>query len=178
MIDSVLLNEKLDAGNFQKHPSDVRLGDLVEPAIEAARMTAQRKRVAFRVDYDPELRVHVDATLTRSVIENLADNAAKYTDAGSIDLVVEERTDAIVIHTRDTCHGLSSEELRTIFEPFRRGRTRQSGTGLGLSIARRAIEVQGGSIHAESPEPTGCHFWVELPKHVADTAAQEPAHQK
>jgi signal transduction histidine kinase len=179
MIDSVLLNEKLEAGKFQSHPSEVRIAELIEPAIEAARMTAQRKRVAFNASYDRELRVRVDPALTRSVIENLADNAAKYTDAGSIDLLVEDRADAIVIHMRDTCHGLSPEELRTIFEPFRRGRTRQSGTGLGLAIARRAIEAQGGSIHAESPEPTGCHFWVELPKHVrADAAPPDPAHQK
>jgi two-component system sensor histidine kinase ChiS len=70
----------------------------------------------------------------------------------------------LLIHVRDTCHGLSSEELSTIFEPFRRGRTRKAGTGLGLSITRRAVEVQGGSVHAESPEPLGCHFWIELPQ--------------
>jgi signal transduction histidine kinase len=52
-----------------------------------------------------------------------------------------------------SCNGLSRDELRTIFEPP----TRKQGTGLGLAITRRVLEVQSGTIHAESPGPTGCH---------------------
>jgi two-component system sensor histidine kinase SenX3 len=166
LIDSVLLNEKLDAGKFHSRPVDAGLGELIEPAIETARATAQRKGLEFRVTYDRGLRMRLDPGLTRSVVENLVDNAVKYTEHGWIDLSVEDLPDAIVLHVRDTCHGLSPEELRTIFEPFRRGRTQQSGTGLGLAIARRAVETQGGTIHAESPEQHGCHFWVRLPKHA------------
>jgi two-component system sensor histidine kinase TorS len=124
------------------------------------------------------LRVEIDPTLTRSVIENLADNGVKYTEEGYFELAVDETPDAIVIHTRDSCHGLSSEELRTIFEPFQRGRTRQTGTGLGLAIARRAVEAQGGSIHAESPAAEGCHFWVRLPKHGSGAPPAATPHQK
>ena len=50
-----------------------------------------------------------------------------------------------------------------IFEPFKRGHTSKAGTGLGLAIARQAIEAQGGTIHAESPGVSGCHFWFTLP---------------
>ena len=66
----------------------------------------------------------------------------------------------------DTCEGLSPEELRTIFEPFKRGRSAKGGTGLGLAIARRAVEAQGGSIHGESPGPVGCRFSITLPKRI------------
>jgi signal transduction histidine kinase len=164
LIDSVLLSQKLEAGKVQCQPSDVRLGDLMERALEGARAVALEKGVAFRAEYDPELHVRVDPELTGSALQNLADNAARYTDAGSIEITQEDRGDDFVIHFRDSCHGISHEELRTIFEPFERGRTRKSGTGLGLAIARRAVEAQGGSIDVESPGPSGCHFWVQLPK--------------
>ena len=72
--------------------------------------------------------------------------------------------DELVLKVSDTCEGLSSEELRTIFEPFKRGRSSKTGTGLGLAIARRAVEAQGGHIHAESPGPSGCQFTVRLPR--------------
>jgi signal transduction histidine kinase len=68
---------------------------------------------------------------------------------------------------RDTCIGISPEELKTIFEPFKRGaagRLSSSGTGLGLAIARRAVRAQGGDMGAESPGHSGCHFWLSLPK--------------
>jgi len=100
----------------------------------------------------------------RSAIQNLADNAAKYTDSGEVEVTVEERGERLVVHFRDTCAGISADELQTIFEPFERGHTGKAGTGLGLAIARRAVEAQGGSIHAESSGKDGCHFWVDLPR--------------
>jgi signal transduction histidine kinase len=164
LIDGVLESERLEADRAPSHPVDMALGEVLAPALEAARSEAQRKQLEFRTQYDPGLRVWVDPALTRSAVQNLVDNGVKYTDAGHVELSVHDGPRELSIHVRDTCHGLSPEELRTIFEPFRRGRTKKHGTGLGLSIARRAIERQGGSLHAESPEPVGCHFWIELPK--------------
>jgi signal transduction histidine kinase len=164
LIDSVLLTQKLEAGKVPYQPSDVRLGDLMEAALEGARSTASEKGLEFRSSYDPEVRVRIDPNLTRSAIQNVADNAARYTDAGAVEVTVDDRKDDVVIHVRDTCHGISSEELRTIFDPFERGSTPKPGTGLGLAIARRAVETQGGAIGAESTGPSGCHFWIQLPK--------------
>src|SRR4030095_7790205 len=104
------------------------------------------------VNYDPETEVYVDPLLTRSALQNIADNAAKYTDRGEVSVVVETGRDKLTVHVRDTCGGISKEEIQTIFEPFERGTTGKSGTGLGLAIARRAIEAQGGTIQAESPQ--------------------------
>jgi signal transduction histidine kinase len=164
LIDSVLLTEQLEAGKVESRPVDLRLGQVIEPALEAARALASKRGISFRAAYDPDLRVRLDPLLTRSAIQNLADNAAKYVDTGHVELTVDDLEDRLVIHVRDTCAGISEAELRTIFEPFERGTTGKHGTGLGLAIARRAVEAQGGTIHAESPEETGCHFWVSLPK--------------
>jgi signal transduction histidine kinase len=164
LIDSVLLSEKLAVGKVEYQPAEVKLEQVMTPALEAARAAAAHKGLGFSVNYDRDLRVRLDPALTRSAIQNLADNAAKYTDRGSVAISVDDAPDELVIHVRDSCEGISKEELRTIFEPFERGTTGKSGTGLGLAIAKRAVQAQGGSIHAESREAAGCHFWISLPK--------------
>ena len=165
LINSVLHTEKLEAGKVEPHRVRVRLGTLMEAALEAARSIAAEKRIGFHVSYDDaDVEIDVDPELTRSAIQNVADNAVRYTDAGDVHIDVKVLADKIVVHVRDSCPGLSPEELATIFEPFERGRTGKAGTGLGLAIALRSIEAQGGSIHAESPDDSGCHFSIELPR--------------
>jgi signal transduction histidine kinase len=176
LIDGVLLTEKLEAGEIAIAPKATTLGQLME-SIEALRGAAEQRGLRFRTAYDPDLTLAVDIDLTRSVLQNLADNAIKYTDEGEVEISVTDAGDEVVVDVRDTCKGLSPEELGTIFEPFKRGRTEKTGTGLGLAIARRAVEAQGGSIHAESPGPSGCHFSVRLPRYpLRDSAtAHAPA---
>lgn len=164
LIDGVLKMGKVAAGKVESHPADVELGKILEPALEGARAAAGEKGLAFSAHYDPTLHVRVDPQLTLSAVQNVADNATRYTDSGSIEVTVDDHPNDVVIHVRDTGPGVSPEELHTIFEPFERGSSGKPGTGLGLAIARRAIEAQGGSIGAESPGPEGCHFWIQLPK--------------
>ncbi len=163
LIDSVLLTQQLESGHVECHAVEMELREVVEEALQAARQAAEQKGLTFQATYDPKLKVRLDKELTRSALQNVADNAAKYTDAGHVEVTVERNGTELVFHVTDTCHGLSQEELGTIFEPFERGRTVKSGTGLGLAIARRAIDAQGGEIHAESPNVVGCHFWFSLP---------------
>jgi len=176
LIDSVLLTEKLEAGEITVAPRPTTLGQLME-SIETLRGPAEQKGVRFQTTYDADLKLVVDVDLTRAVLQNLADNAIKYTDEGEVEISVTDAGDEVVVDVRDTCKGLSAEELRTIFEPFKRGRTDKTGTGLGLAIARRAVEAQGGTIHAESPGAYGCHFSVRLPRYPLkdSAAAQAPA---
>ena len=164
MLEEVLLTERLQIGEVESHPVDLSLGPLIGDALERFRQAAHDKGIAFDDTHDPEMRLHVDPTLTLSALENLLDNAIKYTDEGMVTLVVEDRADEIVFHVRDRCDGIGPEELRVIFEPFRRAHSGKPGSGLGLAIARRAVEAQGGTIHAESSSETGCHFWFTLPK--------------
>jgi signal transduction histidine kinase len=164
LIDSVLLTETGEAGKVVPKPADVELAPLIEGALEAARKVAEGKQVELHAHYDPQLTARLDPGLTRSAIANLADNAVKYTDAGEVEVDVDARSDQIIVSVRDSCPGLSQEELRTIFEPFKRGHNTKAGTGLGLAIARRAVEAQGGSITAESRGPSGCQFLVTLPR--------------
>lgn len=164
LIDSVLLTEKLEAGQVEPKFQAVQLADLIDIGTRAARKVAAEKQLGFEISGPRDQMVMLDPDLTRSALQNLVDNAVKYTDHGRVEVVIEDRATDWSIHVTDTGPGLSEQELRTIFEPFRRGATNKQGTGLGLAIARRSIEAQGGSIHAESPGDAGCHFWFTLPK--------------
>ncbi len=166
LIDNLLLSHKLASGKMEVTLAEVRLGDVLESATATGRAVAEEKGIEFHLSYDPGIALRVDRALTESALVNVVDNAAKFTDVGHIDVSVDDVGDEIVVHVRDSCDGLSAAELRTIFEPFRRGSSRKPGTGLGLAIAKRAVEAQGGSIHAESDGVAGCHFWITLPKHL------------
>jgi signal transduction histidine kinase len=163
LVEDVLAAERLDAGEVEAHPVDVSLDLLISDTLESMRTIAHDKGVELVAHFDPKLRLHVDPKLTLSAIENLLDNAIKYTDDGTVSLDVEDLGDQIAVHVRDNCEGLSAEELRIIFEPFRRVHAAKPGTGLGLALVRRAVEVQGGHVNAESPGDRGCHFWFTLP---------------
>jgi two-component system sensor histidine kinase EvgS len=163
LIDRVLLSERLSLG-VQPRPMRMTVGELLAEPLRVAESGARAKGVGFHTRLDPDTALFIDPELARSAVSNILENAVKYTDEGRID--VDDRTfDAFwELHVRDTCVGLSVEELRTIFEPYHRGATRKPGSGLGLAIARRAVEAQGGSIGAESPAERGCHFWLRLPR--------------
>jgi signal transduction histidine kinase len=174
LIDTVLDSQRLEAGTVAGRPVETRLRHILEETVASARQSAQQKGLRLEADFDPDLTLEVDPVLTRSAVQNLLENAVKYTDEGEVRLAIEDHGSEIVVHVRDSCHGLSPEELRTVFEPFARGHTKAPGTGLGLAIARRAIQVQGGRVEAESPGDHGCHFWITLPKRPA-RPAETPA---
>lgn len=164
LVDDTLLSQRLAVKEVESQPTLVRLGDLIDQAIKGAEETAKGKGIAFEVSCDPDVLLNVDLKLALSAVQNVVDNAAKFTDRGRVDISVEDAPTEVVVHIFDECDGLSAEELQTVFEPFKRGHSGKAGTGLGLAIARRAVEAHGKTIHAESSGERGCHFWFALPK--------------
>jgi signal transduction histidine kinase len=113
--------------------------------------------------------IHVDPVLFRRVIDNLLENAHKYTpDAGSpIELAVERDAGDVVFEIRDRGAGISPEDLPRIFTAFFRGersRSRETGgVGLGLTLARRIVEAHGGTIDVTSTVNVGTAVRVSVP---------------
>ena len=111
------------------------------------------------------------ATVPHVVLKNLIGNAIKFTHAGNVVVRLRARDGGVEITVADTGVGIAPEMLPVIFEPFRQGEpamTRQhGGAGLGLYIVRRAIDVLGGTIEAESNVGQGSTFCVWVPSQVA-----------
>ncbi|MCA9625975.1 MAG: HAMP domain-containing protein, partial [Myxococcales bacterium] len=99
--------------------------------------------------------VDADEKLLHRVVDNLLDNAAKYSapGAGAVELSIAEEPGYVVVEVRDRGIGVAEEDLPMLFEPFfRTDRSRERGTGgvgLGLALCRRIIEAHGGRIEAE-----------------------------
>ncbi len=164
LIDIALTMGRLQAGKVEVRPVQTTIGKLTEDSIPLFRSQAEEKGVRFTTNYDPDVPVRTDPNLTMSALQNLLDNAVKYTDSGEVQLTCGVEQGQFVVHVRDTGKGLTPEQLPVIFEPYRRLESGKPGSGLGLAIARSVIEAQGGTMHAESEPGRGSHFWFMLPQ--------------
>jgi signal transduction histidine kinase len=119
----------------------------------------------------------VDPVLFRRAIDNLLDNAEKYSpDLGSaVELRAFPDGDAVAFEVVDEGIGIRSEDLPSLFTPFFRGeRSRSRGTGgvgLGLTLAKRIVEAHGGSIGVVSRAGRGATFRLRVPLVGATSAA-------
>jgi signal transduction histidine kinase len=175
LVNQLLLLAESDVARTLETNEVVRLDHVVERSVEMFRAAAEEREIELRHEiYDcPEVRG--SALRLRQVVNNLIDNALKFTPAGGQVVVTlqedAERGDAVIKLT-DTGPGIPSEELPRIFERFYqvdRSRERERGSrgsGLGLSICQAIVLTHGGEISAESTVGRGTTFTVRLPVQV------------
>ena len=144
--------------------------ELITETVEAHRERAAEKDLQLDYDLGTTLpgRVLGDAARLRQVLDQLVDNAIKFTDKGGVRLRAHwTQGDEILIEVADSGPGVDLDQLGQLFEPFHQadGSTtrRHGGTGLGLAIARRLVELMGGSLGARSPRSGGAVFEVRVP---------------
>jgi two-component system sensor histidine kinase MprB len=150
-------------------PDDVRLDGIVEEALDRARRNAPG--IEFDARLGPVVVDGIPERLLRAV-NNLLDNAARHTHAGT---TVEVRVDSTGVRVRDHGDGVDPQDLPHVFDRFYRGvnsRGRQ-GSGLGLAIVRQVAEQHGGSVTATNAPDGGAVFEMHLP--TTAQAAAEPA---
>jgi two-component system, OmpR family, sensor kinase len=175
LVDEVLTAARLDLtapGRKERGP----LGQAAEPVeiAELARLSTERfahlhpsRRLIVAVA--PDLpRVEGAAALLRRAVDNLIENAVKYSPEGSeIELEASLEGGSVVVSVGDRGIGVAPEEMPFLFEPFFRGegsRSRgTSGSGLGLALVRRIATAHGGSVSAESRQGGGMCFRFSLP---------------
>jgi len=142
---------------------DVRLDGIVEEGVDRARRNAPD--VQFETELEPVVVDGVAERLLRAV-NNLLDNAARHTHAGT---TVEVRVDATGVRVRDHGDGIDPADLPHVFDRFYRGvnsRGRQ-GSGLGLAIVRQVADQHGGSVTASNASDGGAVFEIRLPGNSA-----------
>ncbi len=187
IINDILDFSKIEAGKLDIEKVPFSLVETVEGVGELLIPRAEDKGVELIVDLDPSIPDMLvgDPTRLRQVALNLAGNAVKFTEQGSVSLVVRaagEPGDGAIrlrFEVRDTGIGLSPEQQAKLFQPFAQADSSTSrkfgGTGLGLSISLKLVEMMGGTIGVESELGKGSNFWFEIPFDMVSGERDRPA---
>jgi signal transduction histidine kinase len=173
LVDDLLALARVDAG-MPLPEEEVALAPLVAGVVDGTRRVAGERVVSATVPGDPVVRG--SAGLLRRLLENLTDNAVKYTaDPGVISVSLVAEGGAAVITIADDGVGMSPEEAAHAFDRFwRSDRWRERpGSGLGLAIAKAVAEAHRGTIQVSSEPGAGTTFTVRLPL-AARPAQPEP----
>ncbi|KPG68515.1 MULTISPECIES: cell wall metabolism sensor histidine kinase WalK [unclassified Enterococcus] len=171
MINDLLSLSRMDSGNAQLQSEYINFNELVNFVLDRFDMmvTNESKKYLIRREFTKrELWVEVDTDKMIQVIDNIMNNAIKYSpDGGIITVKLMETHNNIVLSINDQGLGIPKKDLTKIFDRFYRvdkARARQQGgTGLGLAISREVIKSHGGAIWAESREHRGSTFYIMLP---------------
>ena len=175
IVDDVLTVTRLSLQGGRTSPSAVppvrservSLRSLLDKAIARFRTSHSGRRL--ETSFVDEVMVTVDPVLLRRVIDNVLENADKYTEdaAKPIALTSHRSQGGAVIEIRDHGIGIAAQDLERVFEPFYRvdrSRTRSTGgLGLGLPLARRIVEAHGGTLLLASELGHGTTVRIELP---------------
>ncbi|WP_162996015.1 ATP-binding protein [Acidovorax sp. 1608163] len=163
LVDSCLINERMDTAGFTLHPSPVHITDLMEHAAQLVRWSSKHHLRLFTHAAPHEWIC--DGTLVRIALSNLVDNAVKFAKAGEIFIAARKNEAGLLeFSVADEGSGMSLEVMNKIFAQFERGdRTDQSrGFGLGLWVARRVALLHGGEIDVESRLGHGTCFRLTI----------------
>jgi CheY-like chemotaxis protein/two-component sensor histidine kinase len=175
LLDSLLDVSKLDAGVVTPKPMDFTIDTLLATMRVNFAGVAESRGLGLRVVPSSAV-VRSDPALLGQLVQNLLENAVRYTQQGTILLGCRRRGDALRIEVWDTGIGIAPELTGEIFEEFTQvanpERDRTQGLGLGLAIVKRLARLLGHEVGVRSLPGRGSVFWVEVPR-VATT--QPPA---
>lgn len=179
IVSDVLDISKIESGKLEIIPVDYEVNSLISDCCNMAAGRAKAKELELLVECagNVPMKLCGDETHIRQIIMNLLTNAVKYTEKGTVKLIVSGRfTDGgfvLKVDVSDTGIGIAEENLPQLFTQFQRFDLQRKrnieGTGLGLSIVKRLCDLMSGTITARSVLGSGSTFTVELPQKVVDS---------
>ncbi|GAB1392532.1 hypothetical protein MASR1M60_06950 [Rhodocyclaceae bacterium] len=169
VINDILDLSKIEAGKLELEHQDFELGAVLDHTRSLIADAARAKGLTIELDSDSvPVWLHGDAVRLRQALLNLASNAVKFTEQGTISLrskLLEEHNGDLFVRfeVEDTGTGIAEEAQQRIFKAFEQADTSTSrisgGTGLGLAITARIAELMGGTTGVESHLGKGSRFW-------------------
>lgn len=175
LVENLLDTSRMEAGLLQFEKRPVNIGQLVLEVAGEARLRTKAHEISVEVDRTLP-RIPVDQRRIRQVLDNLVENAIKYSPQGEkIIISVKHICNEVRVSVSDKGSGIPSGELTNIFKSMYRlkqyGEKNIDGMGLGLYISQRLVEAHGGTIWAESPAGHGSIITFTLPDRRADNRA-------
>ncbi len=168
LVEDLLELSRLESGKFTLEPEPLDVALLVAKLCRELEPRLQERRVSVRIAAQGAPRAFADARAVEQILQNLLDNALKYSDPErEIEVRVEADGDDVRVDVADQGIGIPEADRARIFERFYRvdrGRSReQGGTGLGLSIVKHLVQANGGEVWVESTPGVGSTFSFTLP---------------
>jgi len=182
IIDNILDLSKIEADKLELECVALSLRTMFESTLALLAHKTRDKALELAWWVDPRLPDHLvgDPGRLRQIILNLASNAIKFTDRGSVSVsarLLEKTPSQVVVRFEviDTGIGLTEEQQGKLFQAFTQADSsttrRYGGTGLGLSICRLLVTMMGGQVGITSAPGTGSTFWFDIPLRVAEGQA-------
>jgi CheY-like chemotaxis protein len=179
IINDMVDLSHIETGRFPVTTELFVLSELIEDVAYILARAACDKGLELVSDIDPEIPhlVKSDPVRLRQVLNNLLNNAIKFTAQGVIVVYARRNENLVEIGVTDTGVALSESQKQKILQPFpgdeNRYRRRSDHSGVGLTISRRLVEAMGSAIHIESgPEP-GNHIYFDIPVDQDQTAVYD-----
>ena len=172
LINDILDLSKIEAGKMELHRETFDLATLVDEILATAQPLIEKNANRLELVCPPHIgTMHADLTKVRQMVLNLLSNAAKFTDHGTITLIVERESgaggDALILRVRDSGIGMTPAQMDRLFEAFSQAdaatAAKYGGTGLGLTITKHFAQMMGGDVTVESRPGVGSTFTIRLP---------------
>ncbi|MBP3248233.1 MAG: HAMP domain-containing histidine kinase [Prevotella sp.] len=165
IIDGLVSMSKVEAEAKSLVKSQTNIVPVLQEIADYYRTMVDGSTVVLATQFPyPEILMNTDITKFKEIVNNLMQNAVKFTAQGSITLGFDlQQGDKLLLWVLDTGKGIAEEHQKRIFERFFKVDEYVPGTGLGLSVAKSHVESLGGSIGVDSVLDNGSRFWVELP---------------
>ncbi len=182
IINDILDVSKIEAGKIVIEHIDFSIREVLQSATDMLMLKAEEKNIGLRLTVDHNLprRLVGDPTRINQILINLAGNAVKFTEKGSVEVIAsvakhEGNKLWVRFDVKDTGIGIAKEHLNSIFDSFTQAgadTTRKfGGTGLGLTICRQLVSLMGGEISVASELGVGTTFTAIVP--FEEAAVQE-----
>jgi DNA-binding response OmpR family regulator len=164
---------RAESGALIPDREDIDLTSVTAELVESYR-PATEGRLNLRVDIPTEpLRAYVDRTMWATIVNNLVNNALKFTPEGEVAVSLGGDDSQVVLTVADTGVGIARDEQAQIFERFHRASNgdQQPGSGIGLSLVAEMTAAHGGSVEVDSEPGAGSQFVVRLPRYNGSSEA-------
>jgi len=169
LVSELFELSKLEARETKPNPEPFSLAELVQDIQQKNSLLAEEKNIKLEVKFPFDLpMVYADIGMMEKVIQNLLDNAIKFTSTnGNVLIKLSPQQNEILVEIQDTGQGISRDELLHIFDRYQRnqrsGQKENEGLGLGLAIVKRIMEVHELEIDVESVPDKGTVFSFNIP---------------
>jgi signal transduction histidine kinase len=169
LVNDLLVVSRIEQGVFPQRKQEISVGDLFLEMISGVKIYAEALNV--KINFQPQdnlPKIIADLSQLKIVIENLLDNALRYSKSGGeVEIKIERKGNKLLFKIKDAGVGISEKDKKFIFQKFFRGenvlKKQTQGSGLGLFVVKSIVEKSRGKIWFDSEEGNGTAFYFNLP---------------